>query len=68
MEAIMDFLESLRNSLQFTYKLCLLHVIDEREKRIWRFGSDADFGEDMYTGFLDQPHYTSDNFLLVTRI
>ena len=68
MEASLDFLESLRNSLQFTYKLCLLHVFDEREKHIWRFGSDADFGEDMYTGFLDQPHYTSDNFSLVTQI
>ena len=56
MEAILDFLESLRNSLHFTYKLSLLHDFDEREKRIWRFGSDADFGEDMYTGFFDQPH------------
>lgn len=68
MEAILDFLESSRNSLQFAYKICLQEVCEEEEKCILMFGSDADFWKILHTGILDQSHCKDDNFLLVTRI
>ena len=67
-EAILDFLESLRNSLQFAYKICLQEVCEEEEKCILIFGSDANFWKILHTGILDQSHCKDDNFLLVNRI
>ena len=49
-EAILDFLESLRNSLQFAYKICLQEVCEEGEKCVLIFGSDADFLENSAYG------------------